>query len=475
MKRILKAAILFANMAMILSCSKNFEEINIDKNNPTPDKITAAILLPDVLIKLADQHVMNNYSLGNVVSQYYVRLQYNNIDIYNWVADDGVWKFYDLIPNINDIEQIAKQNNQPEYIGVALVLKALVYSMITDAYGDVPYTEAGKINAGVQMPKYDRQEDIYADLLLQLEEANTILAGAKGNIAGDPLYKGDIKQWQKFANALHLRLLSKVANRRSIVQEFTKIINNPAKYPIFGSNADNAVYQYKGSGIEVSPLTTGRGRSYEIDITGCAKPVQELLTKWKDPRLSYLYDAPKKNPSGSIVGVTPGSSMSTLPPNDQISQLSYKFFRNTQLIQGIFMTYSEQEFLLSEAVERKWISGDAKTHYDRGVKMNFEFWGLTIPAGYLSGPAAYEAGNLDLIAQQKWISYFWNGMEAWNDYKRTRRPNLVPGPANVNANRIPLRMIYPAAEQSVNQRNYQDAVKTMGGKDDINAKSWWNL
>ena len=85
---------------------------------------------------------------------------------------------------------------------------------LTDIWGDVPYTEAlqGLYVDGTMTPKYDTQASVYADLLVQLEEANALLAGTTLNFgSGDILYNGDPVLWRKFANSLKLRLLNRAA------------------------------------------------------------------------------------------------------------------------------------------------------------------------------------------------------------------------------------------------------------------------
>jgi hypothetical protein len=64
-------------------------------------------------------------------------------------------------------------------MAMARILRVFIYHRLTDLYGDVPYSEAGKgyIN-GTLKPKYDAQQDIYMDMLSELE-------GAVAQISGD--------------------------------------------------------------------------------------------------------------------------------------------------------------------------------------------------------------------------------------------------------------------------------------------------
>ena len=58
-----------------------------------------------------------------------------------------------------------------DQMGIARIWRAFIYHRITDLYGDIPYSEAGKgYIDGVLKPKYDAQQDIYMDMLKEIEE-----------------------------------------------------------------------------------------------------------------------------------------------------------------------------------------------------------------------------------------------------------------------------------------------------------------
>ena len=98
-----------------------------------------------------------------------------------------------------------------------------------------------------------------------------------------------------------------------------------------------------------------------------------------------------------------------------------------------------------------------------------------MPAGYLTQPAVQLTGTateiLQKIALQKWIALYFNGLEAWFDWKRTGMPEIIPGPANLNNNKVPVRYIYPLSEQALNGSNRTAAVQRQG-TDDLNTRSW---
>ena len=119
---------------------------------------------------------------------------------------------------------LAEKYKLPHIQGMGIVIKSLMFQQMTDAYGDFPYSESlkGKTD-GVFTPKYDTQEDIYNDLLKQLESANELLSENSAEEIGsyDCLYNGDILKWRKFANSLKLRLLMRISGKRDVSKDIS--------------------------------------------------------------------------------------------------------------------------------------------------------------------------------------------------------------------------------------------------------------
>lgn len=124
--------------------------------------------------------------------------------------------------------------------------------------------------------------------------------------------------------------------------------------------------------------------------------------------------------------------------------------------------------------------------HNNGITANFNYWQSVVPAAYnlsIAMPAGYltqsnvvysgtDADKLARIALQKWIALYFNGLEAWFDWRRTGMPAITPGPSNLNNNKVPIRYIYPLSEQSLNTANRAAAVQRQGNTDDLNTKMW---
>ncbi|WP_116108465.1 SusD/RagB family nutrient-binding outer membrane lipoprotein [Lewinella sp. IMCC34191] len=456
-------------LAFLSGCTDDFDEINTNPNEP--ESVTGDLLLRTVTFDLASNHVNNVQNFGDVVAQYAANYEFNDIDIYQWAADGRFWSLYAVIQDAKDIEAYGIATGQTDYEAVALTLQAYMFSILTDAYGDVPYTEAGRAESdGIFAPAYDRQEDIYAGLLEDLDRANSLFTGA--TIAGDNLYGGDTGKWRRFANSLRVRLLLRASEAMDVSATLQAIVDAPDNYPLFADNGDNAIYDFTGVLPNAAPIAAPVGRTYDYFLRIPTTHLVGLLQDYDDPRLAEWLD-----PNGypEYRGVDPGQTLGDIGRPDVFSTKDTSYFAVPGKLDAVFMTVSELNFLLAEAAERRLIEGDEQEYYRTAVRASFEQWGVPIPTDYFDGEAAWDDANArELIARQKWLSLWQNTTEAWFDWKRTGLPSFISaGPGTVNAGAVPVRLLYPSIEQSVNPENYSAAAERIGG-DDINSRVWYD-
>lgn len=159
-----------------------------------------------------------------------------------------IWTtFYDQgIKNLVDAEYATKNNESRKNINAALnIYKVYMMSIITDAYGDVPYSEAGLgFIKGIANAKYDTQESIYYDFFNKLDSAATQLSTAGDKLTGDVIYDGDVNQWKKLANSLRLRYAMRISDvaPEKAKKEFLKAL--AAEGGIIETAADDALIKY---------------------------------------------------------------------------------------------------------------------------------------------------------------------------------------------------------------------------------------
>ncbi len=256
----MKLRIIYLTLMLFIlsSCENGFEEVNRNPNQP--EDARPELLLPNIITSCVNQMASYGFSPGNIVVQYSAEIRSPETDRYQWGSFSGLWNtMYDVQRNINNLETISAERNLPNYRGVALVMKSWVFSILTDSYGDIPYSAALKGKSDqLYRPEYDAQQEIYQGLLNDLDEANTLLAEQGQGINGDILYGGDLLKWRKFANSLSLRLLLRQSKKIDPSDQMQKIVNNPTKYPIFESNDDHATLTYLNQFPNLFPIANSR-------------------------------------------------------------------------------------------------------------------------------------------------------------------------------------------------------------------------
>lgn len=503
MKNLKKFIVAFVAVSIIVSCDNDFEKINTNPNVPT--SVTPDLLLSGVIRNTINDQVNEAWSIGNIVVQHTAKIQFVNEDRYLWGERSGVWNsVYGNLRNVQNIIVAAETSKpvQNNYLGIALILKSWMFSVLTDTYGDVPYVDAtkGKVSASYT-PKYDAQETIYNGILADLKKANEILGTSSEAVSGDLIFNGNVTQWRKLANSLRLRYLMRISNKRDVKADMQGILDNASQNPVFVGNADNAALVYQAAAPNQWPLYTSRVGSF--DEYRLSKTMSDYLTSIGDPRLqvfgrpteaSVAAGTPKVEGIPNGLEDTQALSYNGGPQN--VSRVGLTFAclvcSSTAPVanasRGLLMTYSELQFILAEARERNLITtGVADTYYANGINANFDYYraivpasygiSLTLPSNYFTQPgiayAGTQAQKLNLIARQKWVALFFNGLEAWADWRRSGLPVLIPGAGNLNNNLIPVRYIYPQSEQSLNGANLSEAVGRQGS-DNINTQVWWD-
>lgn len=503
MKKIL---IVMCCMATMLACDTDFDQINTNPNVPT--EVPANLLLSGVLRNTINDQVNEAWGIGNIVVQHTAKIQFVNEDRYRWGERNGVWNsVYGNMRNVYNIIEIASNAEpvQNNYLGIALILKSWMFANLTDAYGDVPYTDALKGKSDkIYLTTYDSQDKIYDGILADLKKGVELLGTSTESVSGDLVYGGSIDKWKKLGNSLRLRYLMRISNQRDVKAEMQAIVGDPGTTPIFENNEDNAVLVYDRSAPNQWPMYTSRVGSF--DEFRLSKNLGDKLFAMNDPRLA-VFGRPTENSvaegTPEFVGVPNGlEDTQALDYNggpQNVSRVGYTFaclvcndngqkVAEPNIARGLLMTFAELQFILAEAREKAMITtGDAEDYYRAGIDANFEYYAKIIPTDYgidLTVPDTYfdqdlvaytgtQQEKLTKIGTQKWIALFFNGLEAWYDWRRTGIPTLEIPVANLNGGKIPVRYIYPQSEQSVNAEGRSGAVARQG-EDTMNTPVWWD-
>jgi len=461
----------------ISSCDDKLDDIN--KNPNATEDPAPAYLLTGSLKHGADLYwgADVNFDTELLFVQHWASIQYTETDRYD-IANTStnitaLWTtgYATLITDLNTILSLPDEEANPNYKGIALALRSWVFQLLTDAYGDIPYKEAGLSVT----PVYDTQKDVYTGLLNDLTESQSLLGTTNGEVEGDVVYEGDITKWKKLVNSLKLRIALRIADREEDLakQTIADVLSDEAG--LISDNEEIFRFIYTSS-----PQQNPQAAWFETrDDYRVSKSVVDKLYELADPRLPVYAQLPTDNTVGRYVGVPNGLS------NSDANNLGFAktsrpgTFFLTDISPAVIFSYSEVLFGLAEASARGFIQGNAEAYYNQAIVASFNQFGITNTTtinSYLDQPGVkYDASNYKKsIGIQKWIAFFGQGHDAFAEWRRLGYPQLTAGPATVLEGKIPSRLPYPGTEQSLNGKNYQVAVANQGA-DLFTTKLWFDV
>lgn len=487
-------------LTFVISC-KDLDELNINPNGVDPANADLNFLLPTTITNLGQTVYSIGFGTFSGVMQQTQQTGwqggYNN---YDWNNLSHSWSgYYGILMNNDEFFKKAVRGKLEFHEGVARVLRAYTFGLITDLWGDAPYSQALKAEQGSAFfkPVFDPQKDIYLGILADLDTANLLLSKSASSYTNigtkqDVLYNGNPEKWRKLANSLALRYYMRLQAKEPAIAEqgIKKITLDPAKYPLITVATDDANLSFIGSAKDNSnPLNT----VYDVDPSGAYMRVKmavtlvDALQKYNDPRLAVWankIEVPLVLVQGTAVDrivdgkrevsqdiVTKFETDNTMPvdfdpayagvtishPKVQIfnlnvanpaqgtknpyaSQLNDRYKKTTDpLVLMRLMSSAEVNLILAEAAFRGWISGSPQTYYASGVQQSLNAWGVGDSYSAYLTRAPYS--GLTSIIEQKWFASWTSCQESWFDWRRTGLPALVTGPSAVRP-ALPLRWYY---------------------------------
>lgn len=463
-------------LMLLCACTGNFEEINEDPNRIA--QISPGTLINPIIYGLASHNAGRAHAITFDLMQ--VTLPFPSVsgglhryDVSQNIGNSSWYNYYRWLNNIKEMELAAVAAEDPNYEAVALTLKAWVYSNLTDLFGPVPMVEAVNGEEGNFYPAFDTQERIYETILADLERANALYDQDFDMVyAADILFANDVALWQKFTNALQMRLLLRISNRNetNALQRLTNIINDPQTYPVFESTEESAILQVTGVTPNISPW--GRPQDFPLGVK-MASFFVDNLNELEDPRRPIIQTMAQDLDNVSI-GYK-GIPSAYAGPESQFeynaSTLNRAQVENPMQI--FLLTYAEIEFIKAEMAQRGFID-NAQQHYEAGVAAAIEQLEAEITDTYFENPAAAYNGTLEQILLQKYYALYFVDYQQWFEFRRTGLPELPTTEAMLNDAVMPSRFFYPSDVQISNQENYQQALELLGGPDNINTKVWWD-
>ncbi|MBC7827789.1 MAG: SusD/RagB family nutrient-binding outer membrane lipoprotein [Chitinophagaceae bacterium] len=506
MKKIFNYSGVALLLLFISSCEKDLDKLNQNRTSPTA--IDPVFQLNNAIINNSFPGSTLVYEVG-IVQQMVTPnsgvLTGANFNQDNRDITQQLWQAYyrNVIRNTKDV--ISKTNALPDrsnLLNMARIFQAYTFMILTDNYGDIPYTEGGAgYTDQLFFPVYDAQQTIYTDIIKELTEATAALNAAGKIETGEVLYAGNIDKWKKFGYSLLLRAGMRLSKADAAKADQT--VKAALQGGVILANADNAVMRHDANyaGPVGNTLNSTEAANYYL-----TEPFVNSLKNTNDPRLSAIairYKGAKSGPeqtvdrgttlavdqigmpigydNAGIIALAASRGMSSFYEFSQVDRR-----RLAKLTSPVFfVTAAQTQLLLAEARQRGWITaGTAQGYYDAGVKAHMEQMALydaasAVPAAaiqpYLDANPFNAGTALQQINTQYWIASFLNGPEAFANFRRSGFPALTPNPyaGKTIAGTFIRRLTYPNSEISVNTQNVNTAVTRMGA-DNLDTKVWWD-
>lgn len=485
MKNILKLTTLasLVTTLMLGSCTNNFEDINSD-----PDALeigSSTNMLGYVLRETAS--VQGGFDATEAWAGYISKIQY--MDNYSYLPTNNTYgnKFsncYRMNVQLDDILAMTEENADDfkNIRWAARIFKEYLWLLNTDQFGDMPYTEANKVEDGVMKAKYDSQETIYPAILENLKAiADEMIAGEGTDKIGDGdfLFGGDVQLWRKFCNSLRLRAAMRIVNVAPDLSKSTieEICQNQSNYPVLESSDENAYFYWQGSDPYFEPYYDDfRTR----DDYGMSNIFVNHLQSTNDPRISAIMQPATTD--GEYRGYENGALAA--PSNIQTISRMGAIYREDPSGFTPILKSCENYFIMAEAALLGWNVGmSAQDAYEKAVRISMTDNGVADSEAdkYLAASGKWD-GTFERIYMEEWVALFKENCEAWSLYRRTGYPKEIqtsgeyPGKFCIFGtahNDVPFRMPYPNNEYLYNEENINVAVE--GIVDNTWGKQmWWD-
>jgi Starch-binding associating with outer membrane len=470
------------------SCKKNFLDVNFTQNNPL--EVPPSVVLPNTTIGMAFANANDLNRATSAIMQHIAGVA-NQTAAYDVYALDGAfdnqWNGEIYGGTLNNLQILIDKYSaaSPAYSGVAKLEMAYIFSMATDVWGEVPYSQAAK-GLKFETPRFDKVEDIYQgntalgitslfdlvkDGMADLDKTSLL----KPSSLDDKVYSGDLTKWKRMGNTLLLKFAIHISNKNPVLAKSTiqsvltgnnYINSNALDFEVpFGSAVGNRnpIFDFNNN------LRTG-DQMLSSRLLALSKTLNDTV------RLSKFFTK-----SGGVF--TSFNNGSTATPAALATRSKY----NTYLTGAVggeapirLLTNAQVNFILAEAMVTLGVTAPitADSFYRVGIRASMAKVGMTqaeIDTYFATNTTVVSLTGttpqqVEKIITQKYISWIGNGIEAFNDYRRTGYPVLAL-PLNAtgdNPNVVPTRLPYTPAELARNPNAPKPRPKT-------DVKLWWAL
>jgi hypothetical protein len=474
-----KIFIILISAFFVFTSCQNLEDLNV--NTKDPSTVKGETLFSYAQKSVVDQMLGTNvnYNIFRFFTQQWTETTYLdevNYDIVTRTIPGNHWnilyrlglKNLDEASKVLTVAPIVLPENaviRKNKLAQIEIMKVYTWSILVQTFGNIPYSDALVVTKPT--PKYDDAATIYKDLIVKLDAAiNNLDVSDEGMGVYDNFYQGNTTKWLKFANSLKLRMGMVIADYDQTLSKTT--VESAVAAGVILDNADNAAIKYMANQPNTNPLYVDLVASGRSDFIP-ANTLVDAMNALNDPRLPFYMS---KVDTSSVAGVEKlayvGGEYGFSNSFSAFSHISKKIQQPS--FEGLVIDAAETEFLLAEAAERGYtVGGSAESHYNSGVQVSILYWGgnQSDVDAYLASPKVnytnVASGTTwkQKIGAQAWLALYNRGWEAWQEWVRLDSPSFeAPSTAK---SEIPLRLIYPISEQTLNGGAYKAASAAIGG------------
>lgn len=564
MKKIFAYAVSAVTVLVVAaSCSnKAFDDKYLDPSKTTAttcDKMMTGTFIA------GNQNTFNSYWRMYTWDNYFGKLAqtigFSNNSGEMYYVNDGYIKdrwnnFYDILRNFRILQNVYSESQFPEYdklfVDCAEIFVIDHLSQLVDIWGPVPYTEAGFLgitgDLASSYPSYDSDETLYKKMIERLDDIYTDLEGLKTSLPGgylstlqaqDFINGGDIDKWLRYCNTLMLRLAVHVSAQGSLASSAKTYVAKAAGR-LLVSNLDNSI-EVKSDRDGFRYNENFRDGFKDINNTANQEMIDAMqITGVNDPRLRVIY-VPTQKAYTPAAGADPddkpyaageyfGRSTSETTNEQNVrsggthnteetryyARLNGKTFTYNNLMVSPIISAAEAWFLLAEAFQQQYATGDPKTAFINGVlysckayyksNLNSDFSNPQIPSTQSNDYQAYykedeKTGKIDTdiptdaefmayaetvwdaysnklegIMTQKWLHFgILQAPQAWTDIRRTGFPALYYPQDRAGSDNMTIvqRVPYPTEEVNNNpDKNKEGAAMLSDGDNPYSVLFW---
>ena len=402
-----------------------------------------------------------------------------------FTAPGATTPVFGVLNNLDDIIERSTAAENTQYAGIAKILKAYTFSQLVDVFGDVPFSEANRLDEGIYYPKFDDDAAIYDSIFNIINSGiadlnNTTATNASTPGDDDLIYGGNLANWEKAANTLKLKLYTQIRKVKDVSAEVNQLLSAPSNLI---SSVDESFLIPYGINEATDDRNPGFATYFASQRSNHVSPWfyeilkgynQRIFTGIEDPRIPYyIYNqiAPSQatregNQTESRDGPFVSIYFGSVGPDRDRSQ------QNTISMLGIYpvggkyddgsatiassasgtgaapyrmITYADRLYLEAELINAGLVSGDAGAVLEEAITESFrqidyvvenfvsptqsvpDIFNTPEMDDYISAVmddynVASNEKKLEIIMTQKWISSVGSAVDQYTDIRRTGYP-----------------------------------------------------